>query len=99
MVEKSRKVGRFLTTDRKVGRSIFGDRPQTLFFEMEKPERKNEHGNFNLDFLMVAQAEVKMFISFNFCRISITRGENSLLLYLIYLFQVSRNMNCIFQVW
>ena len=32
MVEKSRKVGRFLTTDRKVGRSIFGDRPQTLIW-------------------------------------------------------------------
>ena len=29
-VEKGRKVGRFLATDRKVGRSFFDDRPQTL---------------------------------------------------------------------
>ena len=62
MVEKSRKVGRFLTTDRKVGRSIFGDRPQTLepiniFFEERKGMKsikisvcgrspKNDHPTF-----------------------------------------------------
>ena len=48
----------------------------SCFFEMEKPERKKMSMAILIwIFLMVAQAEVKMFISFNFCRISITRGE------------------------